>query len=97
MADRSKAVLHHEGQLKVRAGEVSVYVVRAFVKLREVMGSHKELAGKLTELEKTVETHDEHIRALFAAIRCLLAQPIKKRPKIGFRAEISKPGTNFRR
>lgn len=70
-----------------RAVEVSVYVVRAFVKLREMMSAHKELAGKLNELEKTVETHDEHIRNLFAAIRRLMAQPIKKRPRIGFRAE----------
>lgn len=75
-----------------RAVEVSVYVVRAFVKLREVMGGHKALAGKLTELEKTVETHDEHIRALFVAIRHLMAQPVKKRPRIGFRAEIDKGG-----
>ncbi len=73
-----------------RAVEVSVYVVRAFVKLREMMGPHKELAGKLNELEKTVETHDENIRALFAAIRRLMAPPIKKRPRIGFRAETGK-------
>ena len=77
-----------------RAVEVSVYVVRAFVKLRELMGSHKELAGKLNELEKTVETHDEHIRALFAAIRRLMVQPVKKRPRIGFRAEIGKAGSS---
>lgn len=74
-----------------RAVEVSVYVVRAFVKLREMMGAHKELAGKLNELEKTVETHDEHIRALFAAIRRLMARPVKKRPRIGFRGEMRRP------
>jgi len=73
-----------------RAIRVSVYVVRAFVKLREVLGAHKELAGKLTELEKTVETHDEHIQALFEAIRRLMALPKKRRPRIGFRAEIKR-------
>src|SRR5579859_4576481 len=77
-----------------RAVDVSVYVVRAFVKLRELMGSHKELAGKLAELEKTVGAHDENIQALFAAIRRLMARPIKKRASIGFRAEIRKVGSS---
>jgi hypothetical protein len=44
-----------------RAIEVGVYVVRAFVKLREMLGAHKELAGKLAELESRVEAHDEHL------------------------------------
>jgi hypothetical protein len=73
-----------------RATEVSVYVVRAFVKLREIMGTQKEIARKLTELEETVETHDESIQALFEAIRRLMAIPKKRRPRIGFRAEIKK-------
>ena len=47
-----------------RAIEVSVYVVRAFVKVREVLGAHSELAQKLTELERRVESHDTHIRSL---------------------------------
>src|SRR5205823_3434348 len=42
-----------------RAIEVSVYVVRAFVKLREMFASHKELAHKLAELERKLEKHDE--------------------------------------
>jgi hypothetical protein len=40
-----------------RAIEVSVYVIRAFVKVREVLGAHSELAQKLTELERRVESH----------------------------------------
>ena len=70
-----------------RAIEVSVYVVRAFVKLREVLGTHKELAQKLAELERRIEAHDEHITALFEAIRQLMAPPDRKRPQIGFRGK----------
>jgi len=72
-----------------RAIEVSVYVVRAFVKLREMLGAHKELAGKLMELENRVEAHDGHITALFEAIRQLMEPPPKPRKQIGF-AVVSK-------
>ena len=58
-----------------RAIEVSIYIVRAFVKVREVLGAHRELAQKLTELERRVESHDTHIRSLFDAIRQLRPNP----------------------
>jgi hypothetical protein len=58
-----------------RATDVSVYVVRAFVRLREVLATHKELAHKLAELEGKVAGHDEAIRSLVDAIRQLLAPP----------------------
>ncbi len=69
-----------------RAIEVGVYVVRAFVKLREVLATHKELAQKLSELEGRVTGHDEHIQSLFEAIRRLMASPVTKRRRIGFYA-----------
>jgi hypothetical protein len=69
-----------------RAIEVGVYVVRAFVKLREVLATHKELAQKLSELEGRVTGHDEHIQSLFEAIRRLMASPVTKRWRIGFYA-----------
>ena len=69
-----------------RAVEVSVYVVRAFVKLREMLGSHKMLAQKIAELERTVATHDAHIKALFDAIRQLMQPPTWKTHRIGFKA-----------
>jgi len=69
-----------------RAVEVSVFVVRAFVKLREMVIRHKDLAYKLAELEKKVEGHDRTIQSLVTAIRQLLA-PLPEKPKepIGFR------------
>ncbi|NLT49565.1 MAG: ORF6N domain-containing protein [Ignavibacteria bacterium] len=51
-----------------KAVEASIYVVRAFVRLREILLTHKELAQKLKELELKTETHDEQIMAIFEAI-----------------------------
>jgi hypothetical protein len=71
-----------------RAVEVSVYVVRAFVKLREIVRTHKELAHKLDQLENKVAGHDDSIRQLVGAIRQLMAPPPEtKRRKIGFLRE----------
>ena len=67
-----------------RAIEVSVFVVRAFVKLREILTTHKALAHKLAELESKIETHDEAIRSLVSAIRQLMAPPAVGQKKIGF-------------
>jgi hypothetical protein len=68
-----------------RAIDVSVYVVRAFVKLRELLSAHKELAGKLAELERRVGAHDTAIDSLIAAIRRLMEPaPAPPHPRIGF-------------
>lgn len=75
-----------------RAVEMSVYVVRAFVKLRELLASNTELARKLEALEKSVATLDARTRRQFeevyAAIRALMASaPAKSRP-IGFTVDL---------
>lgn len=71
-----------------RADEVSVFVVRAFIRLREVALQHRELSQKLAELERKVGDHDEAIRQLVAAIRQLMAPPpTQPKRKIGFHAE----------
>lgn len=67
-----------------RAIEVSMYVVRAFVNLRETLAMHRTLAQKLSELERRFEKHDEEIQSLFHAIRQLMTPPEPKRGKIGF-------------
>jgi hypothetical protein len=67
-----------------QAIEVSVYVVRAFVRLREVLATHTELAHKLNELERKVGAHDEAIKSLVTAIRQLMQPPPTKRRRIGF-------------
>ena len=64
--------------------EMNVYVVRAFVQLREVFMAHRTLALKLTELENKMGHHDEQIQELFEAIRHLMKPPQKSTRKIGF-------------
>jgi len=63
-----------------RAAEVSVFVVRAFVRMRQVLAGHRELALKLAEIERRVASHDATIRSLVGAIRQLL-QPTAARAK----------------
>jgi hypothetical protein len=71
-----------------RAVEMSLYVVRAFVRLRGALATHKAVAGKLEELERAVATldakTDARFRETFDAIRTLMAQPEPKRRPIGF-------------
>jgi hypothetical protein len=77
-----------------RAVEVSVFVVRAFVKLRRLALAHKELANKLDQLEKKVAGHDDAIRQLVAAIRQLMTPPAAppRAGRIGFRSPEPKKG-----
>ena len=72
-----------------RAVQISVFVVRAFVKLREMLSTHKELAHKLAELERKLQNHDESIQSLVVAIRQLMRPPESETPKkrIGFLVE----------
>ena len=68
-----------------RAIRVNIAIMRAFVKLREILSTHKDLAQKLNELEHKIERHDEEITAIFEAIRQLMAPPPpQQRRKIGF-------------
>ena len=76
-----------------RAVEMSVYVVRAFVKMREVLASNAELARKLKALEKSVATLDARTRRQFeevyGAIRALMAPAASKTRPIGFTANLN--------
>lgn len=71
-----------------RAIAVNIEVMRAFVRLREMLSSNKELAAKLNELEHKLESHDQAIAGILNAIRELMKppQPAKKQP-IGFVTE----------
>jgi hypothetical protein len=72
-----------------RAVEMSVYVVRAFVHLRELLASNTALARKLNELEGKLKNHDEAITAILSAIRELMNPPPPKRRPIGFTADLT--------
>ncbi len=73
-----------------RAVEVSLIVVRAFVQLREMLSTHKELALKLEELERRTSSHDQAIAGIIGAIRSLMKSPAESSNQIGFTANISK-------
>ena len=70
-----------------QAVQMSVFVVRAFVKLRETLASHKELADKVGELERKVGIHGRAIVSILATIRGLTGSPKQKSRAIGFRAK----------
>jgi ORF6N domain len=67
-----------------RAVEMSVFVVRAFVRLREVLSTNQQLAGKIDELEQRLDTHDASIQELIEAIRELMAPDPASGRRIGF-------------
>ncbi|MGB5131706.1 MAG: ORF6N domain-containing protein [Steroidobacteraceae bacterium] len=77
-----------------RAIEMSIYVVRAFIKLRQLLASNAELARQLDELEKSITTLDARTRKQFEevyrAIRALMAPPAAESRPIGFTADIEK-------
>lgn len=67
-----------------KAVEMSVFVVRAFVRLREMLANNRQLASKINELEQRLETHDTAIQDLIEAIKQLMMPPEPLRKKIGF-------------
>lgn len=70
-----------------RAIQVNVAIMRAFVKLREMIASNKDLAKRLDDLEKK---YDTQFKVVFDAIRQLMTPPETKRKRIGFHREKEK-------
>jgi len=67
-----------------RAVKVNIAIMRAFVKLRRILETSRDLARKFSELERRVGKHDEEIAAILEAIRQLMAAPEKPCREIGF-------------
>jgi hypothetical protein len=63
---------------------VNIEIMRAFVRVREVMATDRELAQKLGELERRIAGYDDEIQAIFEAIRQLMTPPKPPRKEIGF-------------
>jgi len=74
-----------------RAMKVNIAIMRAFVRLREMLETNRELARKFSELEKHVGKHDEEIAAIIDAIRQLMAPPQKAQRQIGFHVREKSP------
>jgi hypothetical protein len=68
-----------------KAIEMSVFVVRAFIQMRDVLGTHREIRRRLDDLERKVGAHDDAIQEILQALRHL-TQPAEapKRRRIGF-------------
>jgi phage regulator Rha-like protein len=73
-----------------RAVQMSVFVVRAFVRLREMLATNRRLAGKINELEDRLDTHDSVIQDLIDAIKELMTPKKPSRIRIGFQLPASK-------
>ena len=67
-----------------RAIKVNIQIMRAFVKLKELLLTHKDLAIKLESLERKYADHDEKIQKIFEAIRQLMVPPEEPKRRIGF-------------
>jgi hypothetical protein len=67
-----------------KAVEMSVFVVRAFVRLREMLANNRQLAAKINELDRRLDTHDTAIQELIEAIKELMTPAEGSRKKIGF-------------
>lgn len=67
-----------------KAVQMSLFVVRAFVRLREAIATNRQLATEMTELESRLDTHDETLLRLIQEINRLMMPPRKRRRQIGF-------------
>jgi phage regulator Rha-like protein len=67
-----------------RAIEVNILIMRAFVKLREIISTHKKVEEKLKELEKKLKEHDTQIVQIIQVINQLITPPAPIKKKIGF-------------
>ncbi len=67
-----------------QAVEMGVFVVRAFVRLRQALAANKELAARIEELEKHLEAHDGTIQEIIKVIKRLMNPAPSRRSKIGF-------------
>jgi hypothetical protein len=68
-----------------RAVQMSIFVVRAFLRLREWVVGQAALAARLAELERRVGAHDHELKAIIRTIRTMLEPPAPPRKQIGFR------------
>lgn len=63
---------------------MSVFIIRAFIRLREFARGHAEIAKRLDALERRVTDHDDDLREMFNALRALLTPSPRNNREIGF-------------
>lgn len=70
-----------------KAVKISILIIKTFIKLKQILSTHKELAKKLNNLERKVAYHDSDIKGIFEVIRKLMTIPEKPIKKYGFRVD----------
>ncbi|MDD5382983.1 MAG: ORF6N domain-containing protein [Candidatus Margulisbacteria bacterium] len=70
-----------------RAIEVNILIMRAFVRLRQIISTHKDLARKIEDLEKKYSKHEVEITTVFKVLKKLMEIPARPAKKIGFIVE----------
>lgn len=70
-----------------RAIEVNISIMRAFIRLRQMMESNEELNRKFAAVIRKLATHDQYFKVVFDELRRLAEQPTTPRKQIGFRAD----------
>ena len=71
-----------------QAAEVSIFIVRAFVKLRQAITDYKDLTRKISQIERHLSGHDEQINAIIKTIKQLIQPaPVPKKRRIGFKTD----------
>jgi hypothetical protein len=67
-----------------RAVQVNIFIIRAFIKIREILASNKELAYKVEEMEREQRVQNRHINAIYSILDKLIAEPVKSKSSFGF-------------
>ncbi len=76
-----------------QAIQMNIQVVRIFTQIREIALTHKDVLLKVNQIEKKITEHDDELKMLFDAVKGLLAQPKKRRVKIGYKVTSGKKNT----
>lgn len=68
-----------------RAVQMNILIVRAFIKIREILASNKDLAGKIEELQREQKLQNKHINSIYSILEKLITEPVKSNNPIGFK------------
>lgn len=70
-----------------RAVQMNIFIIRAFIKIRELLATNKDLARKLDELERRQSETDDNLAEIYSIVKRLIDEPIKSAGKMGFATE----------
>ena len=70
-----------------RAVQINIFIIRTFIKIREILASNKELFYKIEELEREQKVQNKHINAIYSILGKFLEEPVKPKGPMGFTRE----------